>query len=133
VIATGKLEGNELYADIDGHRRRVVVVPGDGQFTLFGPEGAMQFALAEPDFGEDDAIAGAAAFTAPMPGVVVKLLVEPGQPVEGGQPLLILEAMKMEHRICAPSGGTVKTFYFQSGEQVDGGEELLEFVAADPE
>jgi 3-methylcrotonyl-CoA carboxylase alpha subunit len=65
--------------------------------------------------------------------VVVKLLVEPGRPVEAGQPLLILEAMKMEHRICAPSAGTVKDFYFQAGEQVDGGDELLEFAAADPE
>ena len=42
-----------------------------------------------------------------MPGVIVKLLVEPGAAVEQGQPLLILEAMKMEHRVCAPFGGAV--------------------------
>jgi 3-methylcrotonyl-CoA carboxylase alpha subunit len=65
-----------------------------------------------------------------MPGVIVKLLVEPGAAVEQGQPLLIMEAMKMEHRVCAPSGGTVQAFYFEAGEQVAGGDELLEFLPA---
>jgi 3-methylcrotonyl-CoA carboxylase alpha subunit len=128
VMAAGTLDGNELYADIDGHRQRVAVVPGDGQFTLFSQRGARPFARPRPDYGDDDSLAAAAAFTAPMPGIVVKRLVEPGQSVERGQPLLILEAMKMEHRICAPADGTVEAFYFQAGEQVAGGEELLEFV-----
>jgi 3-methylcrotonyl-CoA carboxylase alpha subunit len=129
VMAAGELKGNELYADIDGHRQRVVVVPHDGRFTLFGPRGAMQFALARPDFGEDSGQPAADAFLAPMPGVIVKLLVEPGTAVEQGQPLLILEAMKMEHRVCAPADGTVKSFYFEAGEQVSGGDELLKFEA----
>jgi 3-methylcrotonyl-CoA carboxylase alpha subunit len=134
VMAAGELEGNELYADIDGHRQRAAVVPGgDGEFTLFGARGAMQFALAQPDMGADEALAGAADFTTPMPGVVVRLLVEPGQPVERGQALLILEAMKMEHRICAPADGSVRAFYFEAGEQVAGGDELLDFAVADPE
>jgi 3-methylcrotonyl-CoA carboxylase alpha subunit len=130
VLAAGELKGNELYADIDGHRQRVTVVPHDGQFTLFSQRGAMQFALAQPDYGEDSAQPAADAFLAPMPGVIVKLLVEPGVTVEQGQPLLILEAMKMEHRVCAPSGGAVKAFYFEAGEQVAGGDELLEFLPA---
>ena len=129
VMAAGQLEGNELFADIDGYRQRVVVVPHDGQFTLFSQRGAMQFALAEPDYGEDDTDL-AAVFTAPMHGVVVKLLVEQGASVESDQPLLIMEAMKMEHTICAPADGTVAEFYFQAGEQVGGGEELLRFEPA---
>jgi len=128
VMATGELDGNELYADIDGYRQRVVVVPHDGMFTLFSQSGAMQFALAQPDFGEDDGQSVAGAFTAPMHGVVVKLLVEAGTTVEKDQPLLIMEAMKMEHTICAPLDGTVTEFYFQAGEQVSGGEELLKFL-----
>jgi 3-methylcrotonyl-CoA carboxylase alpha subunit len=130
VLAAGELKGNELYADIDGHRQRVTVVPHDGQFTLFSQRGAMQFALAQPDYGEDSAQPAADAFLAPMPGVIVKLLVEPGVTVEQGQPLLILEAMKMEHRVCAPFGGVVKAFYYEAGEQVAGGDELLEFLPA---
>jgi len=89
----------------------------------------MQFALARPDFGEEDAQAATDAFLAPMPGVIVKLLVEAGAAVEKGQPLLIMEAMKMEHRICAPADGTVESFYFEPGDQVAGGDELLAFNA----
>jgi 3-methylcrotonyl-CoA carboxylase alpha subunit len=49
--------------------------------------------------------------------------------VEKGAPLLILEAMKMEHTITAPSAGTVQAFRFAVGEQVGDGAELVEFVA----
>jgi 3-methylcrotonyl-CoA carboxylase alpha subunit len=129
VMAAGKLEGNELFADIDGYRQRVVVVPHDGKFTLFSQRGAMQFAMAEPDYGQDETDL-AAVFTAPMHGVVVKLLAEQGAAVEKDQPLLIMEAMKMEHTICAPADGTVAEFYFQAGAQVSGGEELLSFEPA---
>jgi len=130
VLATGELKGNELYADIDGYRQRVVVVPHDGMFTLFSPGGAMQFALAHPDYGEDDGHSGAAAFAAPMHGVVVKRLVEAGAMIEKDQPLIIMEAMKMEHTIRAPGDGTVTEFYFEAGDQVSGGEELLKFEPA---
>ncbi len=65
--------------------------------------------------------------TAPMPGKVVALLAQPGQKVEKGAPLLILEAMKMEHTITAPAAGTVKAFCYAAGEQVADGAELVEF------
>ena len=127
VVAAGELRGNELYADIDGYRRRVVVVPHDGRYTLFGDRGAMQFALRQPDYGEADAGFGHGAFTAPMHGVIVKLLVEAGTEVEKGQPVIIMEAMKMEHTLCAPADGLVSEYFFQAGDQVEGGVELLEF------
>jgi len=128
VMATGELNGNELYADIDGYRRRVVVVPHDGLFTLFTEQGAMQFSLAQADYGEEDISARAGAFNAPMNGVIVKLLVEPGTEVKKDQPVIIMEAMKMEHTLCAPADGLVSEFYFQAGDQVDGGSLLLDFV-----
>ena len=65
--------------------------------------------------------------TAPMPGKVVALLVLPGPKVEKGTPLLILEAMKMEHTITAPAAGTVKAFCYAAGEQVADGAALVEF------
>ncbi|MEE8495241.1 MAG: acetyl/propionyl/methylcrotonyl-CoA carboxylase subunit alpha [Xanthomonadales bacterium] len=128
VIATGELNGNELYADIDGYRRRVVVVPHDGLFTLFTEQGAMQFSLAQADYGDEDVSAGAGVFNAPMNGVIVKLLVEPGTEVKKDQPVIIMEAMKMEHTLCAPADGLVSEFYFQVGDPVDGGSLLLDFV-----
>ncbi len=131
VMASGHLDGNELYADIDGHRQRVTVVPNEGRFTLFSQSGSMQFSLAQPDYGEDDSGSVAGVFTAPMNGVVVKLLVEPGSRVGKDQPLLIMEAMKMEHTIRAPREGEVTEIYFAAGDQVIGGEELLNFIPAE--
>ncbi|WP_369793197.1 acetyl-CoA carboxylase biotin carboxyl carrier protein subunit [Pseudogulbenkiania sp. MAI-1] len=66
---------------------------------------------------------------APMPGRVVALLAETGKPVAKGEPLLILEAMKMEHTITAPGDGKVLAFYFAAGEQVKDGDELVDFEA----
>ena len=131
VIAAGELNGNELYADIDGHRRRVTAVAHDDQFTLFSEQGAMQFALKQPDYGTGEEGSDADAFTAPMNGVIVKLLVEPGVEVKKGQAVIIMEAMKMEQTLVAPSDGSVAEFYFQAGDQVKGGEELVYFVHAD--
>jgi 3-methylcrotonyl-CoA carboxylase alpha subunit len=67
--------------------------------------------------------------TAPMPGKVVALLAAVGQPVEKGAPLLILEAMKMEHTITAPKNGIVKAFCYAAGDQVADGAELVDFAA----
>ena len=73
--------------------------------------------------------AHAGGLTAPMPGKIVALLATPGQRVEKGAPLLILEAMKMEHTITAPKNGTVQGFRYAAGEQVADGAELVEFAA----
>jgi 3-methylcrotonyl-CoA carboxylase alpha subunit len=66
---------------------------------------------------------------APMPGKVVAVLVHTGDRVEKGAPLLILEAMKMEHTIKAPGPGRVARICHQVGEQVGEGAELIEFEA----
>ena len=128
VIAAGELNGNDLYADIDGHRRRVVVVAHDDHFTLFSDQGALQFALKPPDYGVKDEISAADAFAAPMNGAIVALLVESGAEVKKDQPVIIMEAMKMEQTLFAPADGRVTEFYFQVGDQVKGGEELVRFV-----
>ena len=64
-----------------------------------------------------------------MNGTMVGVLVEAGQQVSKGQPLVIMEAMKMEHTIKAPSNGTIDEVYFKEGDMVDGGAELLAFTA----
>ena len=65
--------------------------------------------------------------TAPMPGKVIALLAAVGQRVEKGAPLLILEAIKMEHTITAPKNGRVQAFRYAAGEQVADGDELVDF------
>ena len=67
------------------------------------------------------------SLTAPMPGVVTVLSAAPGDAVEAGAPLLIMEAMKMEHSIKAPFDGVIKTYKFKPGDQVKDGDLLVEF------
>jgi 3-methylcrotonyl-CoA carboxylase alpha subunit len=66
-----------------------------------------------------------------MPGKVVALSVEPGTQVEKGAPLLVLEAMKMEHTIVAPRKGVVNAYRFAPGDQVSDGAELVDFEGAE--
>ena len=69
--------------------------------------------------------------TAPMPGKIVALLVAAGAQVEQGTPLLIMEAMKMEHTINAPAKGTVAELLYAVGDQVAEGAQLLSFQIAE--
>ncbi|CAI8698369.1 acetyl/propionyl/methylcrotonyl-CoA carboxylase subunit alpha [Burkholderia pyrrocinia] len=68
---------------------------------------------------------GGGRLTAPMPGKVIAVLVEPGQKVEAGTPLIVMEAMKMEHTIGAPSAGVVAEVLYGVGDQVADGAQLL--------
>jgi 3-methylcrotonyl-CoA carboxylase alpha subunit len=78
--------------------------------------------------GEAEAAGG--RLTAPMPGKVVAVLAKAGQAVKKGDALVIMEAMKMEHTIAAPSDGTVEELLYQVGDQVADGAPLLAFAAA---
>lgn len=64
---------------------------------------------------------------APMPGLIVDVLVKPGMEVKKGDGLLVLEAMKMENKLTASSGGIIKSVFVKSGETVDKGIVLVEF------
>jgi len=78
--------------------------------------------------GEHEAAGG--RLTAPMPGKVVAVIASGGQQVKKGEPLVIMEAMKMEHTISAPSDGLVEAVLYQVGDQVADGAPLLAFKAA---
>jgi len=103
----------------------------DGElFHVF--TGGRHFTLAYHDpmahAGEVEAAGG--RLTAPMPGKVVALLAKAGQDVKKGEPLVIMEAMKMEHTIGAPSDGVVEELLYAVGDQVADGAPLLAFKAA---
>ncbi len=68
--------------------------------------------------------------TAPMPGRVLALLTAVGAKVDKGQPLMVMEAMKMEHTISAPQDGVIGQIFYAVGDQVDEGAPLLAFQAA---
>jgi biotin carboxyl carrier protein len=103
------LEGDQYAVDVEDARLK--------QLRAMGDEGS-----------EED---GAAVVVAPMPGLVVRVLVEPGQAVAEDQGLLILEAMKMENEIRTPRAGVVKVLNISDGQTVNPGETLA--VVGEPD
>ena len=125
----GRLDGDRLQVDIDGFRQPVTAAEHDGIISIYHGGGAFQFRPLAADTGEEGDAASQGNPRAPMTGRIVKLLVEPAQAVSANAPLLVMEAMKMEHTIRAPADGIVAEFFFQPGELVDGDAELLSFEA----
>ena len=65
------------------------------------------------------------SLVAPMPGTIIEILVKKGQRVRKGQSLMVMEAMKMEHKVSAPSSGKIKNILVSKGEQVENGQTLV--------
>ncbi|MFK7732149.1 MAG: acetyl-CoA carboxylase biotin carboxylase subunit [Pseudomonadales bacterium] len=131
IEVNGALKSDFLEAYINGHMVKVAVAQHFEEISMFMKEGVVNFHLLTPDLGVSDDTAGGSGLRAPMNGTMVSLLVEEGASVSAGDSLLVMEAMKMEHTIRAPSDGVVKQFYFKAGELVDGGAELLDFEAGE--
>ena len=114
-----------------GGKRTVAVVHALGDvLSVFTDAGSSQITVV-------DQLAHAAGggneggrLTAPMPGKVVSFAVKAGDKVSKGQPLAVMEAMKMEHTIAAPADGTVEELLFAPGDQVMDGAELLRLSVA---
>ena len=115
---TAWLEGVVLHANVVQSGRTVDIFFRGSRYRL---------ELHDPALHEIESEAHGGNLRAPMPGKIIAVLIKSGAKVEKGTPLVILEAMKMEHTIIAPGGGTVKEIHFKVGEQVDEGAELLGF------
>ena len=124
---TGKLVDSALQATINGYKSTFTFSDNDGVFTLFNKDTHAKFSLISASLGDDNDDNGDANFSAPMNGTIVAHLVEKGVLVKKGEPILVMEAMKMEHSIIAPHDGAVEEFFFNPGELVDGGATLLAF------
>ncbi|HDR9474634.1 acetyl/propionyl/methylcrotonyl-CoA carboxylase subunit alpha [Burkholderia multivorans] len=107
-----------------------VIVDGDS-FHVFTQGTAETFEWRNLLAHAGDAEHGGGRLTAPMPGKVIAVLVEPGQRVEPGTPLIVMEAMKMEHTIGAPSAGVVAEVLYAVGDQVADGAQLLVMAEAE--
>ena len=116
---------------IIGDRRRAAnVVSIDNQMTIFIRDVRYVFSIIDPaSEGVDDTVSDG-DLTAPMPGKITAVMVKAGDKVERGQPLIVLEAMKMEHTIAAPAKGQVTDVRFKAGDQVEDGEPLVVFEAS---
>jgi 3-methylcrotonyl-CoA carboxylase alpha subunit len=118
-----------LLAQLGDRRVSAAVVFADERRHVFFEGRAWPLALVDTLNLSDVGDTAEAGLRAPMPGKVIALVAQTGALVEKGTPLLILEAMKMEHTISAPSKGRVKAFRFAPGDQVSDGVELVEFEA----
>ena len=116
--------------EIDGTRRVYRVHQAGAETYVDASDGSS--ALAEtPRFGDPEKLAPAGSLLAPMPGLVLRVLAEPGAVVTVGQPILVLEAMKMEQAVSAPADGVLAELRAKAGEQVSTGQVLAVLEAAD--
>ena len=126
--ATGELKSNgKLHADLNGQRVNATVVAAGEKRHVFLNGRSFVLSLTDTLFHAADTEGAGGSLTAPMPGKVIALIAKPGDTVAKGTPLMILEAMKMEHTIVAPTLGTVKAFNFEVGDQVSDSVNLVEF------
>ncbi|OWA52201.1 Methylcrotonoyl-CoA carboxylase subunit alpha, mitochondrial [Hypsibius exemplaris] len=115
------------HACIDGRMLKSKSVMEDSKLHLFQQDGCVTFEvpalkyeslLATKETGADEA-------RAPMPGVIEKIMVQPGQEVKQGDPLVVMIAMKMEYVIKAPKSGIIKKVAFKTGVNVPKGSQLV--------
>jgi len=110
-------------------QRMTAAVYAQGELDhVFTAHGATQILSIDLLAHAGEAQAEGGRLTAPMPGKVVSFAVKAGDKVSKGQPLAVMEAMKMEHTIAAPADGTVQELLYAPGDQVSEGAELLKIA-----
>ena len=118
--------GHDRYdVQLGDERHTLTVYQRDDRFSVFAASGQALLTEIDALAHAGDHAGESGRLTAPMPGKVVGFLAQVGDKVRRGQPLAVLEAMKMEHTISAPRDGTVQELLFSPGDQVVEGGELL--------
>ncbi|QMU77457.1 acetyl/propionyl-CoA carboxylase subunit alpha [Streptacidiphilus sp. PB12-B1b] len=114
---------DQVVLAVAGVRRSFAVARHGRQVYVDSALGPVVLAAVDR-FPDPEAQTEPGSLLAPMPGTVVRLAVRPGEPVTAGQPLLWLEAMKMQHRIDAPTDGVLTELLVEVGRQVEAGARL---------
>ncbi|SOD23753.1 3-methylcrotonyl-CoA carboxylase alpha subunit [Variovorax sp. YR752] len=129
-LVVGQFPSGEFEVEFAGNRQTLDVHLDGATAHVFASKGATRITAIDRLAHAGDTQAEGGRLTAPMPGKVVSFAVKAGDKVSRGQPLAVMEAMKMEHTIAAPADGTVEELMFAPGEQVAEGDELLRMGAA---
>jgi 3-methylcrotonyl-CoA carboxylase alpha subunit len=122
--------GTRVDLQFNGHRQTVQSWQFGEDVHLFCDLGATVITELDALAHAGEVAAEGGRLTAPMPGKVVSFSVKAGDAVKKGQPLAVMEAMKMEHTIAAPVDGTVAELLYAPGDQVAEGSELLKLSVA---
>jgi len=133
--ASARWDGEYLQVTVAGRRSRYAYAE-DGDLAWFGLDGDA-VSIRETDAlaaarHSDDGSAATGAVLAPMPGTVTLVRAEQGETVSKGQPLIVVEAMKMEHLLTAPIEGVLSEFSAVAGQQVAMDQKLALVVPAEP-
>ncbi|RMF10325.1 MAG: acetyl/propionyl/methylcrotonyl-CoA carboxylase subunit alpha [Alphaproteobacteria bacterium] len=131
AVAGERLPGGDIAADLGGDRIRASVVRTGDEVYLMHRGETRKLRYYDPGVAADEVAGGAGTITAPMPGKVTKVVVKAGDAVRAGQPILVLEAMKMEHTLTAPGDGLVESLACSEGEQVEEGATLAVIKESD--
>jgi 3-methylcrotonyl-CoA carboxylase alpha subunit len=127
-----RARGAQAYDVTLGERRWVLTVYATGErYSVYAPEGSAVVDEIDPIAHSADGAVESGSLTAPMPGKVIAFLAKAGDAVTQGQPLAVMEAMKMEHTIAAPRDGTIAELLYAVGDQVAEGGELLRLAAVE--
>jgi 3-methylcrotonyl-CoA carboxylase alpha subunit len=118
-----------LSVVLNGVRGRATVLDHGSETAVFLAGENWQLIEIDPLAAHEGDDPGAGRLTAPMPGRVTQLLVGAGDAVRRGEPLMIIEAMKMEHTVAAPVDGIVDAVRFSVGDLVEEGAELIALVS----
>ena len=118
----------DLSISLGGLRSTVHVFTEGDAITVLRRGHAHRLELVQADAAGDDTADSTADIRAPLPGRVVQVLAEPGKAVAKHAPLVILEAMKMEHVLVAPATGTIDEVRVVAGDQVAEGAVLVTFA-----
>ncbi len=124
-------EDDRIVANLDGVRVVKTIIRGDDAVTVIDKGAAYRLERYDPLKASDVGDAGDTGVIAPLPGKVIAILTEEGAEVEKGSPLMIVEAMKMEHTISAPAAGRIAAVRYAHGDSVDEGAVLIDFEAAE--
>jgi len=122
-----ELRGEQLVIEHEGLRRSHRAIRQGDSLYLQWKGDLHRVDLYDPLVAAEASHSHQGGLTAPMNGSIVRVLVNPGQTVEAGTQLVVLEAMKMEHSIRAPKAGVIKALFCQEGEMVSEGSALVAF------
>ena len=129
-LATAARSGNVCDIALAEQRTTLTVYATGERFAVFSPDGSAVVDEFDPISHSADGAREAGGLAAPMPGKVIAFLAGVGDAVKQGQPLAVMEAMKMEHTIAAPRDGTIAELLYAVGDQVGEGGELLRMAPA---
>ena len=119
-VALVSAQPDRVVLSVDGVDRPFDVARYEGDVFVDSPLGPVQLVVL-PRFPDPDAAVAQGSLLAPMPGSVLRVDAAVGDTVTAGQPLIWLEAMKMEHTVTAPSDGVLAELNVEAGQQVDVG------------